>query len=250
MAVTGSNYLQVRQFYQGVNSSKRVARGSLPVLGPELDGSFLSQSAFGQPKTYSDNLGFQDLADYDPVSYINDVNGDQMFPAILGNLNIRDPESLDGIIEPLTIRSKASRNSIDHPYEAHDVFGTLMSGNEDTFKRTSIVNQFFEIEIPDTIVPFVDSDEYMGDTITAAVKIPGIVSSNTAILSPFDEQNEIEYDKLGVTLTGIDLIGAIGDMKPQTDDLLPNDHRSAGAGSTYNNNVAGTDSIAFGGLKK
>ena len=34
------------------------------------------------------------------------------------------------------------------------------------------------------------------------------------------------------------------------EDLLPRHHKSSGAGFTYDNNVLGTDSIAFGGLLK
>lgn len=251
MSLTGSDTSAINQFRQGVHAFGNFERrGMLPVLAPEVDGTFMSQSIFGQPKTYPDAVAFEDLADFDPVVFINDENGTQTFPAFLGNVNLRDPGQMDGVLEPLGIRGKVSMTSIDFPFEGHDIRGNLQDGNEDVLRRNSQISNFYPVDRPLVITPFYDADEYFGSTSQTAVRLPGVFPDEETRVHPYEDPDAIEFDKLGVTVTGDDIIGVLESMNPATEDLLPNDNKSLGAGFTYDNNVAGTDSLAFGGFTK
>jgi hypothetical protein len=251
MPVSGSDTSAINKFRQGVNAFGNFERRSaMPVISPEADSAQLIPVVFGQPKTFSDNVPFQDLADFDPVLWLNDGEGTQAYPAFLGNVNLRDPGQMDGVLEPLGIRAKISMTSIDFPYESHDIRGSLQNGGEDIRGNTVQIAATYPIERPASIVPFFDADEYMGSADQTSIRIPSVFTDKRAITRPYDEVDVIEFDKLGVTITGADVIGALESMRPATDDLLPVDNRSAGTGYTYTNTVAGVDSLAFGGLKK
>lgn len=241
----------INQFRQGVHAFGNFERrGMLPIVSSECGNALILPVVFGQPKTFSDSVFFQDLADFDPVVWINDENETQTYPAYLGNVNLRDPGQMDGVLEPLGIRGKISMTSIDFPFESHDIRGNLQNGSEDIRGNTAQIFQSYPVERPAITVPFFDADEYMGSTDQTSIRMPSVFSDKRAITRPYDEIDVVEFDKLGVTLTGDDMIGALSTMNPATDDLLLLDNRSAGAGYTYTNTTAGTDSLAFGGLKK
>ena len=62
-----------------------------------------------------------------PVAYIQDDIGMLSYPEIMSNVSMKDPDQYDGLIEPLEIRSRASRNSPDAYFVAHEVKGQLQS---------------------------------------------------------------------------------------------------------------------------
>jgi hypothetical protein len=52
-----------------------------------------------------------------------------------------ETENYDGVIEPLTIRGIVSRNSVDAPFESHDIKGGLMAGGTDFNLASSQITQ-------------------------------------------------------------------------------------------------------------
>ena len=251
MSLTGSDTSAINQYRQGVNAFGTFnRRSSLPILAPESNTAVMTTIVFGQPKTFNTTNAFEDLSKFNPVNFINDESGEQSFPSFFGNVNLRDPDQMNGVIEPFGIRAKASLTSIDFPYESHDIRGVFMVGNIDRNLAVEQVFQSYPIDRAKIIVPFIDSDEYMGSGSMLSVRLPGIFSDDKSIIHPFEDQDAGEGSKLGILISGSGIIGALEEMNPATEDILANDHRSAGAGFTYTNNAAGTDSIAFGGLKK
>jgi len=80
-----------------------------------------------------------------PVAYIQDDIGTLIYPIIMANVSMKDPDQYDGAIEPLEIRSRASRNSPDGYFVAHEVKGMLMTDSaEDSRKRSNPISQFIE----------------------------------------------------------------------------------------------------------
>jgi len=133
--------------------------GSFPkIRGGGIDGGF-GDVTYGQPKTFFDETPFEDLEKFDAVKFLLSDGNSSIFPLIVGNVALKDPEQLDGAIEPLTIRARASLNSIDSPFEAHGVYGGLMDGNEDVLKRSDRVTQFVDLRPPPVVEPFLDSAE-------------------------------------------------------------------------------------------
>lgn len=225
-------------------------RGALPILGPEADNFYLTGTVFGHPKSFSDNTPFQDVADFEVLNYINDVSGTQEYPAVLGNVNIPDPSQMDGVIEPLTIRSKVAGTSIESPYVAHDIRGALQEGNEDVLFRVDRVEQHYPTSHPSVVVPYIDSGETLGDHLTTSVKLPGYSSGLSRVVKPFADSERLVKTDLSSSISGEDVLAALRAMSPDQQDFIPQNHRSAGAGFTYDKNLHGTDSLAYGGLKK
>lgn len=153
MAVSGSNVNDIRQYSQGVNSYNRLERGILPVMGSGKDDAFVSTTVFGQAEDFGSG-SFADSVDFDPAEYIKDESNALVYPAILSNASLRDPNQFNGVIEPLSIRRKISFTSTDYPDEAHDIFGGLQSGNADEFKASDIVTRFIELEVSGVAIPY------------------------------------------------------------------------------------------------
>jgi hypothetical protein len=140
---TGTDTSDINHLKQGIYAHGPFERRAfLPIIGPEVDGFFLSQSVFGQSKTFSDDTKFVDLEDFNPVTYINS-SGSNLYPSIIKNVDIRTPAQSDGTIEALTIRKSIARTSQSTFLTEHSVKGHVQEGNEDVNGRTDAITQFY-----------------------------------------------------------------------------------------------------------
>lgn len=252
---SGSDMSDYNQFRQGIYARGPFERrGTLPILGPEIDGFYISGSSFGQPKTFSNETKFDDLTKPDAVSFISDVARGNRYPDFNTNVDLSTPSQMDGTLEPLTIRKLIARTSVYTPVEAHTVKGHIQEGNE-SLRGTDAIHQYYEVTYPARSITFpsyvdgqrellpVSGSNYITAADTTTVK-------NSTSITPFDESVNDRTDMLGVTLTGNEIKDALLQMDPNSDSFIPQDCKSSGAGFTYVNSTAGTDSIAFGGLKR
>ena len=204
---------------------------------------------------------------------------------------MRDPDQMDGVIEPLAIRSRASLNSIDWPHEAHTVWGLWLEGAEDSRRRACPIVQ--QIDFRQTnFEPFEDGGyEFMGFTpssgsvASGSLKYGAVVSNYgylhdvPAVITPWIETTDREeyFHKLKkYTLKAVinlrdpdgsppsahptfegwsriehrEIFDVLIQGSDSVDDLTEGHHKSAPAGYDYLDAEDGTDSIAFGGLKK
>ena len=199
-----------------------------------------------------EDLPFEDVANFDPKSFVQDVGNVQMYPIILSNVSLKNPYQLDGAIEPLTIRDVVTRTSVTWPNEAHGVKGHFGSGNEDSFGSVDVILQLVPLSSSGAPSPYFDALSSLGDTITGSVKWDGDVSDVKSNVLAFDEIQWLRRLIKRGTLSGSDILSATLSMRP-TDDghMVPTNFRSAGAGftfSTFTSASLGTDSIAFGGF--
>jgi hypothetical protein len=190
------------------------------------------------------------------------VDGDRHDPSQRVNTSSLEavadgPFSFNGVIEPLTIRDKVTGLGVESPFFAHDVFGNLQGGNEDPLKRSDQILQFIPLPAVSASVqePWLDSEETAGST-NGAIRIPGYIMDEVRLIRPFDDSAS------GTLFSGApgegraannqDVVDALRDMTGSVDnDFRPFKHKSATAGFIYENNTEiGTDSIAFGGLKR
>ncbi len=153
-----------------------------------------------------------------------------------------DASSFDGVIEPLEIRRIADGSSIEIPYVARSIKGTL-SGEEDKFKKTAVITdevELEEIKNPQTVW-FLDAVEHMG------VDIPGIQNTDEAKISPFNDTVDQE-----ATLSALSdsEIKSVLMQANYTDDDAKVHEITATRGFVFHYNDSGYDSIAYGGLKK
>lgn len=75
------------------------------------------------------------------------------FPIITSDNDQIENYIFDGIIEPLTIRARASFFSIDVPFEAHEVKGAVMGGNTDTTWASDCIETVYTQDLAENL-PF------------------------------------------------------------------------------------------------
>lgn len=141
----------------------------------------------GYRKTLEDGT---EVALAGPVAYIQDDIGMLSYPIIMSNVSMKDPDQYDGVIEPLEIRSRASRNSPDAYFVAHDVRGELQSDvASDSRKRSNPITQFINNAIT-VFEPYEDGIEHMEaspsvDAFTRTPRFSGVGLNDISILGTY-----------------------------------------------------------------
>ena len=144
--------------------------------------------SFGMPKDFRDETILEDMANFNPVSFINDTGSTLIYPQVLWNLSAKDTDSYDGVIEPLTIRARASRNSIDWPYDPHDVRGAVSNAAEDVRRRGNmIVDYVFPVDR--SVEPYLD-ECFEQDTL--GLPQPAFLSDPSDFAPPFEDGTDWE----------------------------------------------------------
>ena len=219
---------------------------------------------FGQPKLFKDDEPFEDMPKWNPVQFMEDDGCSMIYPYILANVSMRDPDQMDGVIEPLAIRSRASRNSIDWPYEAHSVKGFLLNGAEDSRGNSIPIKQQIDLG-PQSFEPFDDGGfEFFGhgqyqkldknnETVyyDDSVKWQGYLHDQPEVISPYVDATDraLAFEPLN-SGSNVEIFNVVTSITGSIDDINDRGHKSATAGFVYFGAEDGTDSLAFGGLKK
>tara|TARA_B100000700_G_scaffold322643_1_gene424640 strand:+ start:8497 stop:9444 length:948 start_codon:yes stop_codon:yes gene_type:complete len=276
-AAGGMKTAKIDRFRQGINvSSRRYVRrnspttvidtgntaviGALPILTSRgIDSEQFSDvhsieiRDFGQPKLFEDHEPFEDMATMKinskivsgitsayggPIAFLED-SGQQQYPVIMLNVSMKYPDQMDGVIEPLAIREIISNRSAETPFIAHRVRAHLMDGNIERNYGTDMISQTISLTGSIQTDPFIDAAEIaMSDGSTFSLFAQGYSSDLKRLSAPYIDNRE-SFCKI---LVGSGTIRELG--------LIDSNHKSAGSGFTYGNNPEGTDSIAFGGLKR
>lgn len=204
----------------------------------------LNKRTIGQQESHIfGDSKFQEIDYFDPVKYIQIQSGStpiedlMTFPIIINN---SDPDiiSMNGVIEPLTIRAIVSFASIDSP-ETHSVKGNVMNGNTDFMGYTDQVVTQYTIGI-DNPIPYIDDTDMFNNQIP----VGGYFSLDKTLLKPFDDRTyvrdlEVEYEP--------DMELALRSLNTVSNNCILIGKKSSTTGWQYDN-IAGTDSIAFGGM--
>ena len=200
--------------------------------------------SFGMPKDFKDDTIFEDMANFNPVSFIQDEGSTLIYPQVLWNLSAKDIDSYDGVIEPLTIRARASRNSIDWPYDPHDVRGAVSNAAEDVRRRGNmIVDYVFPVDR--SVEPYLD-ECFEQDTL--GLPQPAFLSDPSDFAPPFEDGTD--WEDAANRLTG-DIRSALLVMRESTEAFFPRGAMSARSGQFVNlEDSPGTDSIAYAGMKR
>ena len=235
----------------------------------------IEQNTFGQSKLFEDagedgkNTFFEDIGNLkNPVAYINANSRTALYPEVLLSPSWLDPAQLDGVLEPLTIRSKINNTSNEGPVVAHDIRGSLMpsSGPEisgKSFKVESFIQ--FEKNRGSSVSSYFDSQDSAMNIDGYYVSVPGYDDPEDNLISPFKEDMspektlswngrsylpessiQIQFDQ---DFTGDSRLGTIG-ISSNTGFSYRGGHYRTKSTGTGNQKCLGTDSIAFGGLIK
>jgi len=245
-----------------------------------FDREYISeQRVFGQPKLFKDEkIPFDDsTGKWDPIGYLND-QGDSMYPVVLFDPAWKDPDQMDGVIEPLSIRTIGTNfRAAEVPFVANSIKADLIDGNNDRVKGADVIVQFINKFPAIEIDHFEDAQNIFGhdptgsfpnvDTIisgsvfseqAAGIAIPGFTSANKRRSYYFDDSflsqqyhvlANLSTTLLAVTRSDGVIVDFARDAASDT-GMTTYLKKSATAGMVYNQAPEGTDSIAFGGLKK
>ena len=201
------------------------------------------QRDLGQIAVYDNGEVFEDTLDLDPVAIVSIDPLNIVLPSQL--VCQTSAEMMDGAIEPLTIRERIDGSSIEGPFFAHEIRGSVGDGS-DAFRKCFLIVDGWDLDEPVSgSAPFLDSVEDMGN-----IDLPGAFSPDFAKVEPFiDYQNDRDkiYTSSNVTPTIASLLiksGTWDDTSVRTYDKM------APHGFIFVNDPIGIDSIAFGGLKK
>lgn len=200
--------------------------------------------SFGMSKDFKDDTVFEDMASFNPVNFIQDEGSTLIYPQVLWNLSAKDTDSYDGVIEPLTIRARASRNSIDWPYDPHDVRGAVSNAAEDVRRRGNmIVDYVFPVDR--SVEPYLD-ECFEQDTL--GLPQPAYLSDPSDLAPPFEDGTD--WEDAAKRLSG-EIRNALLDMRESTEAFFPRGSISARSGQLVNlEDSPGTDSITYAGMKR
>ena len=200
--------------------------------------------SFGVQREYRNDTIYQDIANFNPVTFIEDEGSTLMYPQVLSNLSANELDAYDGVIEPLVIRSRASRNSIDIPYEAHDVRGALSNAAEDVRRRGNLlVDYVFPVDA--SVEPYLD-EIFEQDTL--GLPQPPFLSYPSDLAPPFADGTDWED---AVKLLRGEIRNALIASAESTDSPFPRGSTSARCGQIVSlANSPGTDSITYVGMKR
>lgn len=243
---------QIDAYRQGVEITqmKHFDAGIVKIHAGE-PGHMLRRNRFGMDRNYRTEPVFEELDYFQSELFLRAQELDSpllwnilTFPIITSDNDQIENYVFDGVIEPLTIRSRASFFSIDVPFEAHDVRGALMGGNTDS---TGASDQVLTIYVRNSstmseMLPYLD----LVDLIGGRFPLNGYFQHEKSHIKPFAD---IRYPR-NVSLQSYDasLESALSLMTGSTDSYIRFDERSATSGWDFDSNLIGTDSLAFGGM--
>ena len=231
-----------------------------------------------EPFNLSQKNYHYDVSYFDPIKYLNAMEKQQdiskvfTFPIYLPSVSDPALNGLNGIIEPLAIRSVASFFSLYFPYEAHATRGTLMGGNSDVFygasdrvlsidylptklnkKRIVTTGSFYYSDDNRSYINddwFLEAFEYFNNGTGVPQQSVAYFESRINKIDSFDDTT-VYLKKIGINSGshGEDMCTAISKMKSPENNYVAYNKKSAPTGFTYDNvGIAGVDSIVFGGM--
>lgn len=220
----------------------------LPHFSSGNEESIFEVSNFGVSKRHEDGVPFSDEDRFVAEKYLQ-------YPAQFST-DIGEYLPEDGAIEALTIRSVATRETIEDPV-AHEVRGALMDGNLNLLNKTDRKLDYYMIKDVKNVAFFLDStdEERFTAVDVEEMEFPFVEGDpDPFMLSNGDgnygeEWGELTFgDETQSLDTGMNAV-LLGMNRRVQDHLLPNGARAATRGFVWAN-AEGTDSIAFGGLKR
>lgn len=245
--LTGSiDTTAIDAYRQGVELTrqKHFDAGSFAKIHAGEPGHVLRKNFYGADRNFLKQDYYQDLEYYTSIKYLTADQVTLTYPIVTHDTDETENYNFNGVIEPLTIRAIAAFFSIDIPFEAHSIKGMVMDGNADMTSSSSKITTVDDKVQKYRIAPWLDLIDMMG----TVKKIPTMAFFNDdkTLLSPF---NDASSKVLLSTSMPQNMINALLDMSPSTEEYIPEGKFSAPCGWTYDDvMLKGTDSITFGGL--
>ena len=175
-------------YRQGVELThiKHFDAGTVKIHAGE-PGHELRRNRFGMDKNFRNGIAFEEIDYFNPATFLKsqDLLSPLLyniitFPIITSDNDQIENYIFDGVIEPLTIRARASFFSIDVPFEAHEVKGALMDGNTDQTWAADQQQTIYDNITSRNNIPYLDMVDVMGGT-----PLNGYFMFSKSTLKPF-----------------------------------------------------------------
>jgi hypothetical protein len=244
--------------------------GKIAVVGESIQAEMSSEAGKLETRFAYDYIGYTwGIPDNDPIrtepyrdkNYFNPVqylinSASMTWPVVLEDPAAVDTLDYNGVLEPLTIRTRVGMSSTfvgDHlDPEPHCIRGVFAGGYaEEPYRRSSLITHYIEPDDSNRNYPFsyvVDWRIYEG--FSRHVPDSTYTANNNKRIKPFHETtiNEIVFAEISdvpmqnyfihnVTSASLDSRPSLG-------------AKTLGCGHTYENCIFGTDSVSYGGLLK
>jgi hypothetical protein len=211
-------------------------------------------------------IPFDDINKFNPVVRISitNINSNKMFPVFTGS-HYNDEFTLQAALEPFEIRKRRSdRRMIDSVTHVSDrgfftgVRCKLMGGGfEESEKGSVMIQDFYKINDKSSDILRFDDTRHVNRLTTTHLPINFRESSGKVTLKPFSDRSEFSLLKSGSSygFMTVAQVNTLYDSSIKSLSRLGNLEISATAGFVYESTTLGsttlgTDSIAFGGLKR
>jgi hypothetical protein len=242
--------------------------GVRTAINHSFDRRDLGQNLF----RHHDGVPYQDNITENPVEIMSVLDGDITFTAF--SLDEHGFESDDAYLDPLGSRPIARNVLITRPYQVNgikaDIAPTDNTGKSIIIEQIIEKNSVRSIDLSDVRINknrrqkylacsdfFLDGSRHFGTQGSSLpILLDGFVNKDTAEILPFVECNDFEISILSIsekaeTTPDDSLVEEMKKLRPSLEaNIFDRNHISCTAGFMYNNCSQGTDSLAFGGLKK
>jgi hypothetical protein len=247
MTVNGKRIDNIKIFDE--NLSTEVGTGKIEFF-PNFEKDELS---LGLGEEYKHDTIFKDISTYHPVEYIQSPTPitrlelafeDEIYPRVFTANSYQNINHYDGVIEPLTIRSRAENSSIDGPYESHGVRGAVSNAGEDVRRRSNLLVDYV-YPIDNSVEPYLDE---IFDQDTLGMPAPGFFSESSDISPPFEDGSD--WQDSADQLEG-EIKSALILSTTSIEQMFPRGAVSAACGQIVNlSESPGTDSITYAGMRR
>ena len=260
----GTEVKVINQFDSMMVPLMRFSDDPLNASGTSLVNFDSKPEAYGQPKLFADpdpysndvaKSSFEDIPGIvDPVKLVNNayVNS-SAYPIVQDNLAYTDPAAASGRIEVFDVTRTFSNTLISDGLDSKGVKTEIMQSSLNNLKGSVEISSVYEVLNSSTLQTdkFEDSQDtiFKKDDGTSVLPQPGLISQDMYGYIYFDDstnwatENGTSYtflDNKSYLSTSFRDVSGIGTrFKSATNGLIFGE-----------SNALGTDSIAFGGLKK
>jgi len=213
----------------------------------------LEDTTYGITRNFRATSPYLEMGVLSATQYITERRPTYEYPIVLDHPNAIDPLDMNGVIEPLTIRSVAIRSSLflgnEQDPEPHSTRGGISGPyGMSALGRAYVMSSFYEPGFESKLEAF---KEYTGTDDGVLLYGKPVYTTNEHFSnSAFSDSNDNEarVATLEDSLMKSKIISnsLSGSNVTQTSFTA----RTTGCGFIYDNCQVGTDSIAFGGLLK
>ena len=218
----------------------------------------IDKTSYGQVQLFEDSLDdinlepFEDIANLNNMKAFLEDSGITAYPQVMLSPGWLNPGMLNGIIEPLAVRGTIAGASIESPFVAHTVKGSIV--------KQPIGYEYFLPSREAVIIytgpltgmtPFIDSADISIGSEYILVAEPGISDFDDRYIEPYDDLTGfiIRNDLIIQTESLFNDFVGVGIISKGVSHTFPfESNRTVPRGETGIRNVTGVDSIAYKGL--